>query len=365
MDPFSWSWLLSALGEGLVGTGVSAGAARLRRGWQTRVWNGIRKVSRLTPALTKRSYLAWLSHQETWRLLVHPSETGAEHLAKTVLALSPPTTDESPVERLEQAREVVAATWIGLLRELPEEGWREVQSAILEDLKAGQAEIYGRLLELLEANQSVLHVPALVASTATRMVFSSQAIPYVARPALTSALAGFVDREERLLWTMMLGAGGSGKSRTALEFGLALPSDWEFGFLSESASEGAIDSWSIKTNTLVVVDYASRRAAEARRLVDQSLERVADGPKLRVLLLERRRTDDLDRLFIGGGSRQYRVEAIEHPSLSVSGFDRDDAWSLVQSVAANSVSDEQRGPLLDDLERLDPQLRPLTSRASR
>ena len=93
---------------------------------------------------------------------------------------------------------------------------------------------------------------------------------------------------------MLVGAGGRGKTRLALELARASSKDgWLAGFataeeLDRFRGQNGVEQWRWDKPVLVIVDYAASRAEQIRgwilELVDASLE---DRPKLRLLLLER------------------------------------------------------------------------------
>ncbi len=93
---------------------------------------------------------------------------------------------------------------------------------------------------------------------------------------------------------VLVGAGGRGKTRLALELARAMSADgWLAGFVSADELErfreqGGVERWRWDKPVLVIVDYAASRVEQIRdwlgELVDASLE---NRPKLRLLLLER------------------------------------------------------------------------------
>ncbi len=92
---------------------------------------------------------------------------------------------------------------------------------------------------------------------------------------------------------VLVGAGGRGKTRLALELARAVSQDWLAGFvtadeLDRFRRDGGTDRWRWDKPVLIILDYAASRAdqlrAWIRELVDASLE---ERPKLRLLLLER------------------------------------------------------------------------------
>ncbi len=107
-------------------------------------------------------------------------------------------------------------------------------------------------------------------------------------------LRRWLDDPRELSVRVLVGAGGRGKTRLALELGRAASQgEWLAGFASAEELDGfrrqnGIEQWRWDKPVLVVVDYAASRVEQIRdwlrELVDASLE---DRPKLRLLLLER------------------------------------------------------------------------------
>ena len=59
-------------------------------------------------------------------------------------------------------------------------------------------------------------------------------------------------------WWAIIGSAGAGKSRLALELGLASEPGWFYGFLSES-DQFDWNSWVPQKPTLLVADYGATR----------------------------------------------------------------------------------------------------------
>ena len=359
LDPFNWSWLLGFLADHLLALGTSAAVSRLRPGWQARVWKAAVSQSKLEPLPSKRAFAQWLARADTWQALTHPSETAAEQLSTAVLALSSPTSSDDPA-RMDEARMIVAATWLSMVREIPESGWREIQLAILDDIKAIQAAMYDRIAQVVRdwETQSILYTPTLETSRASKMNFASRAIPFVNRPATMALLEAFITRPEPVLWTLMIGAGGVGKSRIALEFGLSLEG-WTFGFLSEMAEPPDLASWQPSQPTLIIVDYLSRQAEIARGLILNGLSRQAESPRQRFLFLDRERSSDLERRLIGSGQNQYAIEAVESDSIPLLGLFEEEAWQLVVALSESEGKPApERSQAMNQLRQMDPGLTP-------
>ena len=61
---------------------------------------------------------------------------------------------------------------------------------------------------------------------------------------------------ENLLWWVITGKGGIGKSRLALELCIELQNDWHVGFLTNTMQLDNLSDWSPSKPTLIVIDYS-------------------------------------------------------------------------------------------------------------
>jgi tetratricopeptide (TPR) repeat protein len=92
----------------------------------------------------------------------------------------------------------------------------------------------------------------------------------------------------------MVGPGGRGKTRLALELARAISQEgWLGGFLEEREldrfrRDGAVEEWRWDKPVLVIVDYAASRSEQIRSWLRELIDASMEGrPKLRLLLLER------------------------------------------------------------------------------
>ena len=124
--------------------------------------------------------------------------------------------------------------------------------------------------------------------------YRADVVPLIGRDREMSDLRHWLDDPAAISVRVLVGAGGRGKTRLALELARAASKDgWLAGFASAEEldrfrRQNGIEQWRWDKPVLVIVDYAASRAEQLREwlseLVDASLE---NRPKLRLLLLER------------------------------------------------------------------------------
>ncbi len=119
-----------------------------------------------------------------------------------------------------------------------------------------------------------------------------QAVPLVGREQDLQFLHDWLGAGAGIAVTAMVGPGGSGKTRLALEFLQQLPPDWQGGFLTTEEAgrflgQENLSEWSWRKPTLVVVDYAALLAGTLARWFAELADHAAPRHPLRILLLER------------------------------------------------------------------------------
>src|SRR5271156_2545031 len=109
-----------------------------------------------------------------------------------------------------------------------------------------------------------------------------------------SDLRRWLDDPRGLSVRVLIGAGGRGKTRLALELARAISKNgWLAGFataqeLDRFRHQDHIEQWRWNKPVLVIVDYAASRADQLRAWVRELVDASFEGrPKLRLLLLER------------------------------------------------------------------------------
>ena len=133
-----------------------------------------------------------------------------------------------------------------------------------------------------------------VSETALLSPYRADVVPLIGRDREIGDLRRWLDEEVPISIRVLIGAGGRGKTRLALELARAASKGgWLAGFASADEldrfrHQAGIEQWRWDKPVLVIVDYAASRVEQLRawlrELVDASLE---DCPKLRLLLLER------------------------------------------------------------------------------
>ena len=130
--------------------------------------------------------------------------------------------------------------------------------------------------------------------TALLSAYRADVVPLIGRDQEMNDLRRWLDDRALISIRVLVGAGGRGKTRLALEIARAMSADgWLAGFVSADEldrfrEQGGVNQWRWDKPVLVIVDHAASRVEQIRdwlrELVDASLE---NRPKLRLLLLER------------------------------------------------------------------------------
>ena len=134
--------------------------------------------------------------------------------------------------------------------------------------------------------------PALVLPSTDPAVswlpFSARATTFVGRDAERAQLEDFLHSGSKVLWWLITGQAGTGKSRLALELCRDYRPNWNTGFLSRTDDFAGWSQFRPSRPTLIVVDYVASRAADASAMVLKLSRSSQYLPcPVRVLLLER------------------------------------------------------------------------------
>lgn len=126
-----------------------------------------------------------------------------------------------------------------------------------------------------------------------RLTFYGYELDFFGRAAELQELRAFASMPPNggpdFAWWVWSGSAGQGKTRLAAKFCRDLmETGWRCGFLPQSTTYEAWDSWVVATPTLIVIDHLAPRAKEIGSAI-ASLSRAADRfeAPLRVLILER------------------------------------------------------------------------------
>lgn len=138
-----------------------------------------------------------------------------------------------------------------------------------------------------EADEPPLGLPATDPSISW-LAFSSRATQLVGRTDELSQLKAFINSGSRFSWHLLMGTGGTGKSRLALELCRECGPEWHTGFLNRAKQDFDWSRFRPSRKTLVVIDYVASRAAKISEVI-LTLSRSAAhySHPIRVLLVER------------------------------------------------------------------------------
>ncbi len=119
-----------------------------------------------------------------------------------------------------------------------------------------------------------------------RFVFRSQYIPFVGRNTELESLTTFLNDDSSLLWSSIVGPGGVGKSRLALELCQRNGGAWRAGTLTNLDFD--FSNWEPNQPTLIVIDYATQDEVKLKKvLTDLIHQKTEFSYFVRILLLER------------------------------------------------------------------------------
>ena len=124
--------------------------------------------------------------------------------------------------------------------------------------------------------------------------YRDDVVSLIGRDSALADLRAWLASEAPVSVRVLVGPGGRGKTRLALELTRSVAKEgWLAGFatteeLDRFRGQNGVEQWRWEKPVLIILDYAASRAEQlrdwVRELIDASLE---DRPKLRLLLLER------------------------------------------------------------------------------
>ena len=245
------------------------------------------------------------------------------------------------------------------------------QLALLEQ-SAEVTEGLAELKALIESNanpQPLLELYLEPPSDTTRFVYRSRSIPFVDDGESLEALCAFRDSDAMFSWFAVLGSGGTGKSRLALEFLLDHADEFASaaGFLN-LAYDPDFDwgRWQPNFPTLIVIDYAARQEDQLARILSLLSQRTDLDWPVRLLLLERQQDTRYERQSGSWYDRILHLGQTASIRIENAAFDRpmellapDDVWPIIDFIVDGRVTDLDPDTALPLLETIDPHMRPL------
>jgi hypothetical protein len=130
--------------------------------------------------------------------------------------------------------------------------------------------------------------------TAWLSAYRTDVVPLIGRDAPLADLRAWLDTDAPVSVRVLVGAGGRGKTRLALEIAREVAEEgWLAGFapaenFDRFRRQNGVEDWRWDKPVLVVIDYAASRAEKLRAWIRELVDASFDGrPKLRLLLLER------------------------------------------------------------------------------
>ena len=211
------------------------------------------------------------------------------------------------------------------------------------------------------------HVGALSnQSPSSRFHYKSGAVSFHGRREELEQLREFCGQEHvAFRWWAVTGAGGAGKSRLVYEFGQEMKgSGWNVLWLNSSHMD-QLESLSILTKTLAVVDYAQAYLGPLGHWMEQLAQRPRLVP-VRLLLLERD-GESLDESSWGIGlkSHVYRAKSIRESCwkeafLQIIPLHDEELLRIMTDFSATvgkNLPEAKAQQLLETLKNTDPELR--------
>jgi hypothetical protein len=205
-------------------------------------------------------------------------------------------------------------------------------------------------------------------------VFRKRAIELYGREEEMLALKTFYESPDSFAWWMLTGEAGSGKSRLALEFCIQLSQQTEKIVHAGFASSALVKKYSWEERTpeydwFIVLDYAGADQKIVEEMI-QHFQAKSNSirKKIRLLLIDRSIPSDWwdsteKRIRIKGG---YSI-CYSNDSLNLSNVESELREDIVRSIFKEVIQEEgiqndnleEADNFIENLRKIDPQLRPL------
>jgi hypothetical protein len=203
-------------------------------------------------------------------------------------------------------------------------------------------------------------------NTKNNAIFRNRYVPFVGREAEMAQLQAFFDSDAPVAWQLVTSAGGSGKSRLAMEFCFELAAqnkDYQLGFLESDKTKFDWEHWQPLHKTLIVIDYVAKDYQDTLNLLS-TLSKSRNDLKhpVRFLLLERDMHSDWwkkfeayqnDNLIPNAYGENIDLKALEPMDIVQI------IWFCLQNAQKPFPTDEEWNIIFQNFIKIDPLARPL------
>jgi RNA polymerase sigma factor, sigma-70 family len=125
-----------------------------------------------------------------------------------------------------------------------------------------------------------------------RLSYHVQWIPFAGREKETDRMISYCNEDKEIVCFSIIGAGGMGKSRIALELMKKLPATWFSFFLERNYNEQDVAKFKAFTDTIVMIDYIVGREKIITNFMQEIIKQFRGTIyKLRFVLIEREKED--------------------------------------------------------------------------
>jgi len=192
-----------------------------------------------------------------------------------------------------------------------------------------------------------------ISSDLSKLDPCSRSISLIGREAELASLHGFLNSDRFMSVRVLIGGGGSGKTRLALELcEKAQTNGWSAGFITSDElarffDQQNLSTWGWNKPTLMVVDYAAQHAQQLRSWLDELSNRAESSQHpLRLLLLERHANSNdgwWNKVFLSGGWGALAKQELLDPAepIQIPPLTEENRLTLLQSML------EQTAPSLN------------------
>lgn len=244
-----------------------------------------------------------------------------------------------------------------------EQRFEEFKAFLKEDLE----EIKGKIDDILNPQPTLIYNYSHQIQSENKAIFRRRYVPFVGREEEIKQLHTFFESKNLLEWQLVTSAGGSGKSRLAMEFCYALAErnkDYQLGFYKVNDKD-KIDwyKWQPLNKTLIVIDYITADYKAILEILAALYLRVNNLKyPVRFLLLEREKDGEwwkaFDTCIAGGEIPKPFADTIDLPPL-FNNLLQIIAFCLQKANKPLLTTEKEWYEVFENLLKIDPLGRPL------